>query len=232
MQMAQTADAGTAATARQFLLIDDHPIVRDALGQTLADLLPGSRTDLATSLDESRRRLSAGRQYDYLLLDLELPDAHGLDTLVQVRQIAPETPIIVVSGETSQETIAGCLEMGVLGYIPKSLHSDVIRYALRLMLSGQIYIPREALALHAGEARTLAQPAASQHPRALGLTGRQVDVLRLMMRGLPNKLICRELQLAEGTVKVHVSAILRALAVSSRTQAVVVAHQLGIDLEH
>ncbi len=225
-------ESSTRSTGRQFLLVDDHPILRDAISQTLSDLLPGSHTDLATSIQESKHRLATGRRYDYVLLDLQLPDSIGFDSLAQMRAVAPDTPIIVVSGEASRDTIVRCLEMGALGYIPKSLQADVVRHALRLVISGQTYVPREAL-IAASPARRVKPPALDpRNPRALGLTARQVDVLRLMMQGLPNKLICRELQLAEGTVKVHVSAVLRALAVTSRTQAVITARDVGVEFDH
>jgi DNA-binding NarL/FixJ family response regulator len=217
---------------KQFLLVDDHPILRDAISQTLADLLPGSRTDLATSIQESRNRFATGRRYDYVLLDLQLPDSAGHDSLVHMRALAPDTPIIVITGDARRDVIVRCLEMGALGYIPKSLQADVVRHALRLAISGQVYVPREVLAAAASERPVRGARPDPRNPRSLGLTARQVDVLRLMMQGLPNKLICRELQLAEGTVKVHVSAVLRALAVNSRTQAVITARDVGIEFDH
>lgn len=224
----ETADV---PAAKQFLLVDDHPILRDAISQTLADLIPGSRTDLATSLQESRNRFATGRRYDYVLLDLQLPDSAGHESLVQMRALAPDTPIIVVTGDARRDVIVRCLEMGAMGYIPKSLQADVVRHALRLAISGQVYVPREALADASMERSMRPARPDPRNPRSLGLTARQVDVLRLMMQGLPNKLICRELQLAEGTVKAHVSAVLRALAVSSRTQAVITARDVGIDFD-
>lgn len=222
----------TTPADRQFLLVDDHPILREAISRTLSDLVPGSRTDLARSIHESRERVAAGGRYDCILLDLHLPDATGFDGLVQMREVVPETPIVVFSGDTNRETILKCLELGALGYIPKSVHADVVRHALRLVAAGQSFVPREALGGPAPvRVRQTPLAAGSRNPRSLGLTPRQVDVLRLMMQGMPNKLICRELQLAEGTVKVHVSAILRALAASSRTQAVIAAHDVGIEFD-
>ncbi len=221
----------TQPPTRQFLLVDDHPILRDAISQTLSDLVPGSKTDLATSIQESRHRLATGRRYDYVLLDLQLPDSAGFDSLVRMRAVAPDTPIIVVSGESSRDIIVRCLETGVLGYIPKSLQADVVRHALRLAISGEVYVPREALAASGPERHPRPPAPDPRNPRALGLTARQVDVLRLVMQGLPNKLICRELNLAGGTVKVHVSAVLRALAATSRTQAVITARDVGVEFD-
>ncbi len=233
MQEALARESADQPVTKQFLLVDDHPILRDAISQTLADLLPGSRTDLATSIQESRHRIATGRRYDYVLLDLQLPDCAGHESLVQMRALAPDTPIIVVTGDSRRDVIVRCLEMGALGYIPKSLQADVVRHALRLAISGQVYVPREALAAASAERPVMRTTRPDpRNPRSLGLTARQVDVLRLMMQGLPNKLICRELQLAEGTVKVHVSAVLRALAVSSRTQAVITARDVGIEFNH
>lgn len=232
MPEALATEASTRSSGRQFLLVDDHPILRDAISQTLSDLLPGSHTDLATSIQESKHRVATGRRYDYVLLDLHLPDSTGFDSLAQMRAVVPDTPIVVVSGESSRDTIVRCLEMGALGYIPKSLQADVVRHALRLVISGQTYVPREALVAASPTRHVKPATLDPRNPRALGLTARQVDVLRLMMQGLPNKLICRELQLAEGTVKVHVSAVLRALAVTSRTQAVITARDVGVEFDH
>src|SRR5690606_12396917 len=231
MQEALARESADQPVTKQFLLVDDHPILRDAISQTLADLLPASRTDLATSLQESRNRFATGRRYDYVLLDLQLPDSAGHESLVQMRALAPDTPIIVVTGDARRDVIVRCLEMGAMGYIPKSLQADVVRHALRLAISGQVYVPREALADASMERSMRPALPDPRNPRSLGLTARQVDVLPLMMQGLPNKVICRELQLAEDTVKVHVSAVLRALAVSSRTQAVITARDVGIDFD-
>jgi DNA-binding NarL/FixJ family response regulator len=124
--------------------------------------------------------------------------------------------------------------MGAMGYIPKRSSNTVMLQALRLVLSGGIYVPAAAIGADAAAPRTLPAappPSVRTNPRELGLTDRQAEVLGCILQGLPNKLICRRLELAEGTVKIHVAAILRALNVHNRTQAVIEASRLGITLD-
>jgi DNA-binding NarL/FixJ family response regulator len=137
---------------------------------------------------------------------------------------------VVLSAEQNPETVRRALELGARGYIPKSAKADVIINALRLVVSGGVYIPPEILAggLSAPpQARYAAGDNALASPQAAGLTERQIEVLALIMQGKNNKTICRTLDLAEPTVKNHVTAILRALKVSSRTEAVITANKLG-----
>lgn len=240
------------------LIIDDHPLIRDAVRMTLASLGPGGRIDMADSFASARRLLEAGAEWDFALLDLSLPDCEGFEGLAAFRELRPTLPTIVLSGRTDRETILRCLDLGAAGYIPKTSQSDVISDALRLVASGHVYLPREALGrdflreapLRPGVAASeppsasgfapprapapppvAASAGAALDPRRLGLTDRQCDVLRLILRGLPNKLICRQLDLAEGTVKVHVSAVLRALGVRNRTQAVIAASRMGLRIK-
>ena len=217
-------------TTRQFMVVDDHPIMRDAIGQTLAMLSPGCHVEMTASLAETRRRLALGTDYDCVLFDLRLPDCSGFEGLSSIRELRPDLPIVVMSGDIERETIIQCLDLGAVGYIPKTMQADVIMNALRMIVAGHIFVPHELVT--GGPLRTnnpirLRRQACSD-PRQMGLTERQIDVLRLILRGLPNKLICRELDLAEGTVKVHVSAVLRALGVRNRTQAVIAASEMGL----
>ncbi len=217
--------------AVRVLIIDDHPLMRDAVSMTMDSIAPGSRIDLASSFAEARRMLAVNASYDFTLLDLNLPDSAGFEALKALRAQYPQLPTVVLSAETDRETILRCLDLGAAGYIPKTYHGDVISHALRLISSGHVYVPREAIdARREAQEPVRARPAGGD-PRGLGLTDRQCDVLRLILRGLPNKLICRQLDLAEGTVKVHVSAVLRALGVRNRTQAVIAASRLGLRMQ-
>jgi DNA-binding NarL/FixJ family response regulator len=216
--------------ARQFLLIDDHPIVCDALRYALESISPGSQIDYAGTYAEGRRLLGESRRYDCVLLDLGLPDSDGYEALKRLRELRPGMPFVILSAEADRETILHCLELGAHGFIPKSVHHDVIRHALRLVAAGHMYVPKEVIRGEWGAPVRATTRVAQRDPSSLGLTGRQCDVLRLILKGLPNKLICRELDLAEGTVKIHVSAVLRALGARNRTQAVVAANQLGLRL--
>lgn len=255
------------------LVIDDHPLIRDAVRNTILSLGPGSRVDMADSFAAARELLETDTDWDFALLDLSLPDCDGFDGLTALRERRPGLSTIVLSGRTDRDTILRCIDLGAAGYIPKTSHSDTISDAIRLVASGHVYLPREALGHepaghirtgqprpgpHAGHATSVAEPSfglrgragwppappAMNHaaapataapardvdPRSLGLTERQCDVLRLLLRGLPNKLICRQLDLAEGTVKVHVSSVLRILGVRNRTQAVVAVSRLGLKI--
>lgn len=250
------------------LVIDDHPLIRDAVRNTILSLGPGGRVDMADSFEAARKLLETDADWDFALLDLSLPDCDGFDGLTALRELRPELPTIVLSGRTDRETILRCIDLGAAGYIPKTSHSDTISDAIRLVASGHVYLPREALGQEpaghirtsrpAGPATSVAEPshaalgragwppapsamasapapartapARDVDPRSLGLTERQCDVLRLLLRGLPNKLICRQLDLAEGTVKSHVSSVLRILGVRNRTQAVVAVSRLGLKI--
>ena len=216
--------------AGRVLIIDDHPLVRDAIIATMEAIAPGHRIDLAASFAEARRLLSLDDGYGLLLLDLSLPDSTGFEALKTLRGQYPHIPVAVLSSATDRETIVRCIDLGASGYIPKTYRADAMMHALRMISSGHVHVPREAIdgRREANEPVRTRPPGGD--PRGLGLTDRQCDVLRLLVRGLPNKLICRHLQLAEGTVKVHVSAVLRALGARNRTQAVIAASRMGLRL--
>ncbi len=216
---------------RQYLIVDDHPIVHQAMGDALRALDPECAVGTAEHLDHAMRALRDGAPYTLVLFDLKLPDASGVDGLAEIRRQYPGSPVAVFSAHVEQPTIVRCLELGACGYIPKTHSPDAIRSALRLITSGCPYVPPQALATE-NPIRPRPDPHATRgsDPRSLGLTERQIDVLDLILKGLPNKLICRRLSLAEGTVKVHVSAVLRALGARNRTQAVIAASRIGLKL--
>ena len=192
----------------------------------------GQRAFGENYVQEALEKIDRSGPFDLTLLDLHLPDVKGFEGLKSMRAKRPECPVVVLSGELDAPTILHCIELGAAGYIPKSLHTDAVMNALRLIAAGDIYIPHQAVAAGRIAAGGLAarHAGAGSDPRDLGLTDRQVDVLRLILKGLPNKLICRRLNLAEGTIKVHVSAVLRALGVRNRTQAIIAAGELGLRL--
>ncbi len=217
--------------ARHFLILDDHPFVHTALVQMLAELEPGGRIVLTHRLEQALSALRLGPPPDLVVADLHLADANGPDVLSRLRLQRPESPVAVFSAKDDPPTILRCLEAGAIGYITKTHSYDGVLNALRLINSGCPYVPPEVLNLQAnGRLRLEARLIRPADPRHLGLTDRQIDVLRLLLRGLPNKLICRQLRLAEGTVKVHVSAVLRALGVRNRTQAVIAASRIGLEV--
>jgi DNA-binding NarL/FixJ family response regulator len=216
---------------RHFLILDDHPFVHTALVHLLRDLEPGARITLTHRLGQAETCLREETAPDLVIADLHLADANGPEVVSTLRRQRAECPVAVFSASEDTPTIRGCLEAGAIGYIPKTHSPEATMHALRLITTGCPYLPPQLLSVRAdGSSLVEARMKGSSDPFVLGLTARQVDVLRLVARGLPNKLICRQLRLAEGTVKVHVSAVLRALGVRNRTQAVIAANRLGLDI--
>jgi DNA-binding NarL/FixJ family response regulator len=215
------------------LIVDDHPLIREALANVLAELGREVTVLQAESLKGALAELAAHPDTTLILLDLMLPDAEGTSVLGEVRQAYPDVPVVVLSANDNRATVLAAIDGGAMGFISKRSASPVLVNALRLVLAGEVYIPPEVL-----RAETLPRPVAGAALAAgtrrtgeeLGLTPRQMDVLTLLVQGKPNKVICRELGLAEGTVKTHTAAIFRALAVSNRTQAVFAVSRLGIQL--
>ena len=200
------------------VIADDHPLVRDALGRIVCQLEGGAKVleagDYATLLE----RLAAVEP-DLLLVDLNMPGMDGLDGLRRLRAKFPTLVMVVASAQDDAPTIRAALAAGVNGFIPKVDSAALLLQALRLVRAGGIYIPPS----------TLVDP---RHPstvsNGLDLTARQLDVLRLLSKGEPNKVIARQLGLTEGTVKIHIAGILRGLQVRNRTEAVVRARELGL----
>ncbi len=205
----------------KILVADDHPMVRDALARTLR-LLDADVEVIEAADHAAIERVLVAEQPDMALIDLNMPGMNGVASLERLREKHPSLLMVVASGEEDPATIRAVMGTGVAGFLPKSEPPDVLLQALRLVLSGGTYLPARALGdFRAGQL----VPSAAV---ASGLTPRQLDVLRSLMRGQPNKLIARELGLTEGTVKIHIAAILRVLHVRNRTEAVVCARELGI----
>ena len=202
------------------LIADDHPMVRDALRRTLLLVVPDA-TVLQAADYAAALHVLHNEAPQLALLDLHMPGMDRVDGLRRLRLLFPQLPLVVVSGEDDPVVIRATLAAGAAGFLPKSEAPEVLQQALRLVLSGGTYTPALALA-------DLRHGAAPPRPDASGLTPRQLDVLRCLMRGQPNKLIARELGLTEGTVKIHIAAILRVLQARNRTEAVVVARDLGL----
>lgn len=206
----------------KLLLIDDHALFREGVAALVEQRMPGVALHLAGDLNAARSVLAAHPDCRLALLDLGLPDSHGLDGIARLRELAPALPIVVLSADDRPETVLGAIDRGAAGFIPKSADSAAFAGALREVLDGRVHLPRQAL--------LGADTAQADDGEALGLSPRQVDVLRLLVEGRSNKMIMRELELSESTVKTHLHAIFRRLGVSSRTQAVVAAARLGLQL--
>lgn len=200
------------------LLIDDHALFRDALGMLIGVRFPALQLLDAGTLAEGLAHLSQHPDVQLVLLDLNLPDTQGTSAIAAVRDHAPAVQVVVLSADDRPETVERAIELGACGFVPKTARGDTLAHALQVTLDGGVYLPTA----------TSPTPAACTTPASLGLSPRQSDVLRLLIHGHPNKLICRELELSESTVKTHLAAVFRRLDVSNRTQAVVAAARMGL----
>jgi DNA-binding NarL/FixJ family response regulator len=224
------------------LLVDDHPLILTALQAVIQGLGDDVTVIGAVSAREARQVLQESADYDLVLLDLQLGDANGFDVLVELRADYPALPVVIVSASDRSSDVIRAIDLGAMGYVPKRASNAMLFEALHLVMQGGIYVPPMTLgpehAAHRAEGDTVpsylsivreqseAGEPAAQPLATIGLTPRQSDVLGLLLQGKPNKLIARELGLSVETVKDHVAAVLRALNVSSRTQAVLAVSQM------
>jgi DNA-binding NarL/FixJ family response regulator len=209
----------------KILVIDDHPLIQLAMQRVLEELDTQLQLFQAPDAPAARSALAITSDIALIVLDLTLPGCDGFELLRELRRDWPGIPLLVLSATHDRATIEAALDLGAMGFIPKTANARLLIEALRLVLSGGVYVPTECSDGEGFRPRPVARPA------ELGLTMRQVDVLKLLVQGKPNKLICRDLRLSEGTVKVHVSAILRALNVHTRTQVVIELARRGVRLE-
>jgi DNA-binding NarL/FixJ family response regulator len=226
------------------LLIDDHPLILSAL-QTVIQGLGGDTVVVgADSARAAREALRADPDFDLVLLDLHLGDADGFDVLVELRAAYPALPVVVVSASDRTSDVIRAIDAGAMGFVPKRASNDTLFEALHMVMSGGIYVPPMTmgsepaakpygdtvpgvLQVLRGQAHDSGFPTGAVPLADLGLTPRQTEVLGLLLKGLSNKLIARELNVSVETVKDHVAAVLRTLGVSSRTQAVLAVSQMS-----
>lgn len=214
----------------KFLVADDHPLVRRALALTLEKVSPDVTLLQADSLQAALDVVGQHPDIDLVLMDLTMPDTSGLDGVKEMLRVAAPAPVAVVSAEESPDIALQVLALGGAGYLPKSLPEDVMRAALSLVLAGGTYVPPlvtsratapVAAPMMAGIAPRNGADSGPRGTRGVqSLTPRQRDVLDLIIEGMSNKEIADRLQVAEATIKVHVTAILRAFGVNSRAKAI------------
>jgi DNA-binding NarL/FixJ family response regulator len=216
----------------KILIVDDHVLIREALRGVLKELRPGALIIEAPNSRQAMKCIEDNGTFELVLLDLNLPDGSGFDVLGELRDRYPAVSVVVLSATDDRGDMARALDLGALGFIPKSAAREVMLSAFNLIFAGGIYVPPEILARPPAKPAPAAQASARQQAAVsaadLGLTERQFDVLKLMMQGKSNKAICRALDLAEPTVKNHVTAILKALKATNRTEAVITAGALRI----
>jgi DNA-binding NarL/FixJ family response regulator len=206
------------------LVIDDHPLIHEIMPAILRKAFGEVSVATEPTLEAGLARAAGSVAPDLVLLDLGLPGCEGIDALARFRMEFPELPVVVISAVCDRDSILGALDSGANGYIPKTSRPDVIVAALKLVVAGGVYVPPEAI-------EALAAKGPPRAPRGdAELTGRQRDVLRLILKGYTNERIASELAIAPNTVKQHAHAIFVQLGVSTRAQAVVAAAQMGLRL--
>jgi DNA-binding NarL/FixJ family response regulator len=214
----------------KILVVDDHVLIREALRGVLKELRSDAVVLEACDGRQARQLAAEHADIGLVLLDLNLPDADGFSMLAELRERYPGTSVVVLSAQQDRGSVVKALDLGALGFIPKSAQREVMLAALELVFAGGLYIPPEILTAQESAPAQSQPPAARASPRDLGLTERQLEVLALMMRGKSNKAICRVLDVAEPTVKNHVTAIFKALKVTNRTEAVIAVIESGWEL--
>jgi DNA-binding NarL/FixJ family response regulator len=217
----------------KILVVDDHVLIREALRGVLRELKGDDAVVIeAADARQAMRLIEENPDVELVLLDLGLPDRDGFEILAELAQRYPTVSVAVHSANQDRDRVARALDLGAIGFIPKSAKREVLLGAFNLIFSGGMYIPPEILERRPPGPIAAQAAAALPNRRVsaadLGLTERQMDVLALMMQGKSNKAICRVLNLAEPTVKIHVSAVLKALKAANRTEAVMAAAGLGL----
>lgn len=218
----------------KILVADDHELFLKGLELVLHDYNPELDLVFAKSYTELFETIAHQQDFTLILTDLAMPGAHWLEGIKKIHEVLPEAPIIILSAVFDREVVQKTIELGAAGYIPKTSSNAVIISAINLVLSGGVYIPPELLNdTSRNEFDLLKQmesiPANQDVSEKVKiLSPRQIDVLRLIAHGKSNKIIAYELGLTEGTVKLHVTAILKLLNVYNRTGAVVEAARLGL----
>ncbi len=206
------------------LMVDDHVMFLQGMKSLLGALVPELRVDTTSDIGHAVQ-LVQRVPFDLVLLDWHLSATEGSESIRMLRDTGCVARVVVLSGETSAALIRQSVELGAAGFIPKKYSSEMMVAALQHVLAGRIFLPSET------PQHRLDDIAPGADPRMAGLTARQMDVYRAAARGLPNKLIARELNIAESTVKAHLTAVYGALGVRNRTEAAYQASREGMRID-
>lgn len=207
----------------KLLLVDDHGLFRGGLRLLLAAMQKNLEILESETCQEALNVMRQHADIQLCLIDLTLRGEDAMGIIGLLKEINPDVVTVVVSADETPSTVYAALDAGAMGYVPKSVSPEIMVQALQLVLAGGIYLPHFLLTPNTGEA--LPAPTLSPLP---DLTERQHQVLQCLLRGWPNKLICRDLQISDNTLKGHLAAIYRSLDVRTRTQAVIEAGRRGI----
>ncbi|TRX58089.1 response regulator transcription factor [Thalassomonas sp. M1454] len=204
------------------IIADDHPLFRQALLETLKERMSSTKWLQAETVEELDKLLLSDSDSDLLLLDLNIPGAHGFNTLIHVRQHFPQIPVVVVSAYEDIDTITQAMNYGAAGFIPKSTDVSTIFTAINKVLSGELWTPETTSSSTQPDSKALVAK------RIASLTQQQYKILLMFAEGLLNKQIAYDLNVSEATIKAHATAIFKKLDVRNRTQAVIVLGQLDL----
>lgn len=210
--------------AESFLVVDDHPLFRDALTLAIKATYPDAAIDEASSIEAAKQMVGTGVRYDLVMLDLSMPGVSGFEGFLELRSLDPKQPIVIVSALEDPRIVHEAVTLGAAGFIPKSARKPELAEAIATVMLGNLTLPKgyQPPAAAEGGATDIAT-------RLSSLTPQQLRVLSMLRQGLLNKQIAHELGVGETTVKAHVSEILRKLDVASRTQAVIEVSRIDFD---
>jgi len=212
----------------KILLVDDHALFRDGLHYVLQQLSDEVEILEAANFADGLKLAMLHPELDLALLDLNMPGSEGPASIGYFHQSCPLIPVVVVSGEEGRSCMENVMHNGAMGYISKSSNAAVMRGALNLVLSGGVYVPPQMLRSSGELADVEAADRRKSNINETGMTQRQLQVLELLAAGMSNKEIAEAINLAEGTVKIHVAAIFQVLHVCSRMEAVRMAEKLAL----
>ncbi len=211
--------------AQHIIIADDHPLFRAALRQAVNQAVPDALTVEVESIKTLQEAVDAHPDADLVLLDLNMPGAHGFSGLVFMRGQYPGLPVVVVSGSEELRVMRRSIDYGASGFIPKSAPLPTITQAIQDVLGGDVWLPdgvAERIERLQGDTTDFSEKLAS-------LTPQQFRVLGMLAEGLLNKQIAYDLDVSEATIKAHITAVFRKLGVRNRTQAVIAIQQMEID---
>lgn len=205
------------------LLVDDHSLITTAMSALLQSMYPDVQIHVgATAKEAVELAEKYGDSADLMILDLGLPDSQGTDLLVRLLQNYPALKILVLSGNCDPDSILKALSAGAAGYVPKTLDANLLKSTINFVLEGGVYIPSKILS----QQQPVVNPSSKVH-----LTTRQCQVLKLLSQGDSIKTICRKMDLSEGTIKTHVTALYRAFDARNRTEALIAARRNGFNVD-
>lgn len=211
--------------AQQIIIADDHPLFRAALKQAVNQAVPDAQTPEVESIKALQGVVEASPDADLVLLDLNMPGAHGFSGLVFMRGQYPGLPVVVVSGSEELQVMRRAIDYGASGFIPKSAPLPVITEAIQAVLRGDVWLPQGV----ADKLERMEVESTDFSERLASLTPQQFRVLGMLAEGLLNKQIAYDLDVSEATIKAHITAVFRKLGVRNRTQAVIAIQQMEID---